>query len=951
MDIANRAEIWLNSLSPQAHSLWAKSGNEDAYLRLTQHLIDTACVAEWLWDNWVSDSLKRTLAAIWKLDEQDVRQLYIFFAGVHDVGKASVSFQRLVERRPASYYLLRPIEEAGLSLDWPRGEGPDIKFPHGLASAIFLRNWLLANGLKKPIASSLISVVDAHHGFTSDPVLLEKRIKELEGRECRFDDVAAELIESMAGLTGVSGTLGKLKKKPVAGAPQLMVGLLIMADWIASNENVFPYGAIAPQSERVADGMAFLNLPTPWMPVDPPVNVQELFNRTFGWEGSEQARPIQSAAVETAQSAVGPMLMIIEAPTGEGKTEAGLAAAHVLGQKLGAQGVYVAAPTMATANGLFERVIDWARHSSRGGSVASMYLAHSKNRLSEQFQRLRFAARKEDATSLTRGSDSEENMGGLVAHQWLSGSRKGLLSDFVVGTVDQVLMMALKVRFSMLRHVALAGKVILIDEVHAYDAYMSQYLYRVLQWCARYGMSVILMSATLPPAQRKKLAAAYGSALMRESQAAAEALDVSSYPLVSVVDGNGVRAISVPPRPDDAQIAVHRIDDELGVLRKTFGELLDGGGIALVICNTIRRAQEAYRELSADYPGEVELHHAAFIASDRSAKEDALRERLGSRARRGAGRPWRQIIVATQVAEQSLDIDADVLVTDIAPIDLIIQRAGRIHRHERPLDDRPVKLQKPMVFVRGVYDEGTVPRFDSGTEFIYGEAILLSTMAHLPETLRRPSDVPELVRCVYAAEPCIPESWRDRWDVAVKEDVKEREQSIDRAKKFLFPCLAGAADLQDLFNIVHDDSHGLGGEEAGSAQVRDTEFSVEVIAVQDTDYGYCAFGNDDDGSEILRGVEPTYQQAIKLAGSSLRLPVRMTKWDSDFKAVISELEAQTPAEWSNSALLRGQVALRFDQSGRANVGRFHLNYDREVGLVVTDEEAASSAERTVDKES
>ncbi|MGV4324838.1 CRISPR-associated helicase/endonuclease Cas3 [Trueperella pyogenes] len=951
MDIANRAEIWLNSLSPQAHSLWAKSGNEDAYLRLTQHLIDTACVAEWLWDNWVSDSLKRTLAAIWKLDEQDVRQLYIFFAGVHDVGKASVSFQRIVEQRPDSYYLLRPIEEAGLSLDWPRGEGPDIKFPHGLASAVFLRNWLLANGLKKPIASSLISVVDAHHGFTSDPVLLEKRIKELEGRECRFDDVAAELIESMAGLTGVSAALGKLKKKPVAGAPQLMVGLLIMADWIASNENVFPYGAIAPQPERVADGMAFLNLPTPWMPVDPPASVQGLFNRTFGWEGSEQARPIQSAAVETAQSAVGPMLMIIEAPTGEGKTEAGLAAAHILGQKLGAQGVYVAAPTMATANGLFERVVDWARHSSQGGTVASMYLAHSKNRLSEQFQRLRFAARKEDATSLTRGSDSEENMGGLVANQWLSGSRKGLLSDFVVGTVDQVLMMALKVRFSMLRHVALAGKVILIDEVHAYDAYMSQYLYRVLQWCARYGMSVILMSATLPPAQRKKLAAAYGSALMRESQAAAEALDVSSYPLVSVVDGNGVRAISVPPRPDDAQIAVHRIDDELGVLRKTLVELLDGGGIALVICNTIRRAQEAFRELSAEYPGEVELHHAAFIASDRSAKEDALRERLGSRARRGAGRPWRQIIVATQVAEQSLDIDADVLITDIAPIDLIIQRAGRIHRHERPLDDRPVKLRKPMVFVRGVYDEGMVPRFDSGTEFIYGEGILLSTMAHLPETLRRPSDVPELVRRVYDAEPRIPERWQERWDAAVSKDAKERARSVGRANTFLFPNLAGASELQDLFDILHDDSHGLGGEEAGSAQVRDTEFSVEVIAVRDTDFGYHAFGDGEDGLEILQGVEPTYQQARTLAGSSLRLPVRMTKRDSDFKAVINELEAQTPAEWSNSALLRGQVALRFDQSGRANVGRFHLNYDREVGLVVTDEEVASSAERTVDKES
>ncbi|MET7073610.1 CRISPR-associated helicase Cas3' [Trueperella pyogenes] len=951
MNIANRAEIWLNSLSPQAHSLWAKSGNEDAYLRLTQHLLDTACVAEWLWDNWVSDSLKRTLTAMWKLAEQDVRQLYIFYAGIHDVGKASVSFQRLVERRPASYYLLRPIEEAGLSLDWPRGEGPDTKLPHGLASAIFLRNWLLGNGVKKRVAFSLISVVDAHHGFSSDPVLFKNRLEELKGRECRFDDVAMEMLESMASLTGVGEALSKLKKKPVVGALQLMTGLLIMADWIASNENAFPYDVIAPQPERVTDGMALINLPSPWTPVDPPVNVQELFNRTFGWEGSARVRPIQTAAVEAAHSAMGPMLMIVEAPTGEGKTEAGLAAAHVLGQKSGAQGVYVAAPTMATANGLFERVVDWARYSSRGGSVASMYLAHSKNRLSEQFQRLRFGARKEVATSLTRGSDSEENMGGLVANQWLSSSRKGLLSDFVVGTVDQVLMMALKVRFSMLRHTALAGKVILIDEVHAYDAYMSQYLYRVLQWCARYGMNVILMSATLPPAQRKKLAAAYGSAIMSDSTAATESLEVSSYPLVSVVDTNGVRAISVPPRPDDAQITVRRIDDALGTLRSTLGELLDDGGVALIICNTIRRAQEAYRELSTAFPGEVELHHAAFIASERSAKEDVLRERLGPRSRRGAGRPWRQIIVATQVAEQSLDIDADVLITDIAPVDLIIQRAGRIHRHERPLDDRPVKLRKPMIFVRGVCDEGGVPKFDSGTEFIYGEAILLSTMAHLPEVIGRPSDVPELVRCVYAAEPCIPESWRDRWDAAVSKDAKERARSVGRANTFLFPTLAGASELQDLFDILHDDSHGLGGEEAGSAQVRDTEFSVEVIAVQDTDYGYHTFGDDEDGLEILQGAEPTYQQAKALAGSSLRLPVRMTKWDSDFKAVISELEAQTPAEWSNSALLRGQVALRFDQSGRANVGRFHLNYDREVGLVVTDEEVASSAERTVDKES
>ncbi|VEI13474.1 CRISPR-associated helicase Cas3' [Trueperella bialowiezensis] len=934
MDIAKQAEDWLNSLSPEAHSLWAKSGTEDAYLRLPQHLIDAACVAEWLWEHWVSDSLKRSLASTWKLSESDTKTLYIFYAGTHDVGKATVSFQRLVEHRENSSYLLQPIYDVGLSLDWPEDEGANTKFPHGTASAGFIKKWLRAQGVSMPVAARMASVADAHHGFTTDTCVLAHFEEVIEHRNTEFDTVAIEFIEAMAQITDIFSVLPNVPEI-TSDACQLMTGLLIMADWIASNEEAFPYDFIAPQPVRVKQGMSAVDLPPSWDPVAPLSNAQEFFTRTFDWDESATVRPIQQAAVEIARAATGPTLMIIEAPTGEGKTEAGLAAAHVLGEKSGAQGVFVAAPTMATANGLFERITEWARRSSKSGSVASMYLAHSKNRLYNQFQQLRRRPLGKQTAGQGSHSDQEENKGDLVANQWLSGSRRGMLSNFVVGTVDQVLMMVLKVRFSMLRHVALAGKVVIIDEVHAYDAYMSQYLYRALEWLARYGASVILMSATLPPQQRLALASAYRKQIPHDVDEPVCALDSSFYPLVSVVDGEGVRSVEVSPRPDDAQISVRRIADDLATLSELVGDLLTDGGIALVICNTIKRAQEAYRSLQVDFAGEIELHHSAFIASHRSAKEDALREKLGPTARRGKGRPLRQVIVATQVAEQSLDIDADVLITDIAPVDLIIQRAGRLHRHSRPVEDRPEKVRTPKMFIRGIEDDGEVPAFDRGAVHIYGKKLLLATMAHLPEAINRPSGVPQLVREVYSEEPDIPAAWQVQWEEACEKADAERSAKETRAKTFRFPSPSNAAELELLFDKIHNDSPDLNGEQGGSAQVRDSEFTIEVIAIQPTANGYRAFGSD---SEVLNGVLPTYSQDLDLAGNSLRLPAWTTRSDTDFNSVIDSLEANTPGEWASSGLLSGQVALNFDESGIANLGKYRVEYDPEIGLAVSTDE-------------
>lgn len=937
MEVLERADDWLTGRSAQARAIWAKSGTVDGFLTLPQHLIDAACVADWLWDNWVSRSLKRTLATTWGLDEEQVGRLYFFLAGTHDVGKATVTFQTM---RPDCPYLTAPVSDAGLPLEMTRRELDIAKFPHGVASAAILRRWLQERGMLKSLRLAVSSVLDAHHGFASDPVLSVPADKIIENYQAEWWSVHRELLDSMEKLAGVADVWDRLidGEKPVGPALQLMTGLVIMADWIASNETAFPYGLFESQEERLNHATRSVNLPPAWAPTAATEDIDAIFQTDFGWSEDYKARPVQRAVVDAARNADGPALVIIEAPTGEGKTEAGLAAAHVIGEKTGAQGVFFAAPTMSTANGLFERTKQWAERTSVSGEVASMYLAHSKNRLSEDFQELRIEGVGED----------DHSTGTVVATDWLSGRRTGILSDFVVGTVDQVLMMALQARFSMLRHVGLAGKVIIIDEVHAYDAYMSEYLYRVLQWLARYGVSVILMSATLPPAQRLKLAQAYASETNDEVSASTnrDALGSPAYPLVSVIDRKEPKAVGVPPRSADMEATIERIPDHPEALSQNLTGLLIDGGIALVICNTIARAQQTFDDLSALFQGKVELHHAGFLANQRSVKEDSLRRRLGPTAHRGDGRPDLQIVVATQVAEQSLDIDADVLVTDIAPIDLIIQRAGRLHRHQRPASDRPALLRQPRIFVRGIRSDNPVPVFDPGASAIYGDKLLLAALANLPSTFTRPDDIAELVRIVYGDDPTVPAAWEEAWTQACADDLQKRQRAAKRADTFRFPDPKYARKLTDLFQMQISDlsgSAGIDGDERGHAQVRDAEPAVEVVAIQNTDYGYIPLGGE--GADILSNSEPTPRQTFELASNTVRLPARMTRFDSDFDAVIDDLEHQTPIEWKNSGLLKGQVALRFDDQGEAHAGRFVVRYSSERGLeVAVDKESPQRGE-------
>ncbi|MHA2788002.1 CRISPR-associated helicase Cas3' [Corynebacterium sp. S7] len=933
--IARASDTFLQNCSNASKSLWAKTGEDEQCMSLPQHIADSLCAAAYIWEDWVSGSVKGTLSRLTGLDVGEVQRLYLFLAGCHDLGKSTPDFEAMARKIPGQGHLAAAVEDAGLSLRYANEKGAEEWLPHGKSSGYLLWEGLKGKGISLRLVNSLASVVEAHHGISSS-VAWKKLGSGFSRLGKEWKSVHADLFNGVSTATGVDQVLTVLEEKERdlnADSLQLLTGLVVMADWIASNTKAFPLQVEGGQAERLRCAVEEIKLTGPWAHRVEIEDINQFYRQSFGWHESFKVRPVQEVAVRVARRIAEPgvpSLTVIEAPTGEGKTEAGLAIAQILGSACGAQGLFFAAPTMSTANGLYDRTSRWASRAAQGESVSSMYLAHSKNQLFRQFRELRFSEIGQD----------EDEYGSVIASQWMSGSKKGLLSNFAVGTVDQVLMLALQMRHSMLRHVALAGKVIIIDEAHAYDAYMSAYLETALSWLARYGVSVIIMSATLPPTQRKNLVAAFAKELpgVESLNEVEKVKSAQGYPLVTSVSSNGIRYEVATARPSDLVASIKIIDDDLSTLSHKVEELLTEGGIALVICNTVRRAQEAYAALTNIFPGETQLHHSAFIASDRSAKEDELRRVLGPRAHRGEDRPERLIVVATQVAEQSLDIDADVLITDIAPMDLIIQRAGRLHRHSRPEEDRPGSLQVPQILLRGILQEHPVPVFDSGAEAVYDAAILMATFHHLPQRFRRPDDIENLVRHTYELveqQGPVPMEWEDGWAAALASNREKRDDAESRAKDFRIPEPSQAEHLSSLFKRISGGGTDISGEERGIAQVRDAEPNVEVIAIQRSDYGYRPFGLSDEADlQDSTDSDLSYKQALRLAGSTVRLPAWVTRRETDFEEVISALERCTPTTWRNSSLLRGRVALDFDSAGDAEIGRFLLHYSPELGLTV-----------------
>ena len=376
-------------------------------------------------------------------------------------------------------------------------------------------------------------------------------------------------------------------------------------------------------------------------------------------------------------------LTIVEAPTGSGKTEAALAHAWRLIAAGLADSIVFALPTQATANAMLGRLQRIAPYLFT--DHPNLLLAHGTSRFNDTFTKIKHTGRD--------GYDSEEDAW-VQCSKWLAESRKRVfLGQVGVCTVDQVLISVLPVKHRFVRGFGVGRSMLIVDEVHAYDAYMYGLLEEVLRQQKKAGGSAILLSATLPEQQRRQLCAAWG--LKSEERA-----EKTPYPLITWAGNAAIIQYLLDPAqmPEERKVQVEplRIDglqpDET-LLQRIVAAAASGAQVAIV-CNLVDVAQRLARKLRDMTSMPVDLFHARYCFTHRQRKEKRVIMRFGLKGKRRTGR----ILVATQVVEQSLDVDFDWLITQLCPVDLLFQRMGRLHRHDRT-GKRPTGFEMPLCTV------------------------------------------------------------------------------------------------------------------------------------------------------------------------------------------------------------------------------------------------------------
>ena len=673
--------------------LWAKSSDRcagasgDGY-PLPQHLLDVAAVAM---------ELQAAVPCPGCMDPLWASAL----AGCHDLGKASPGFQRLLGRAAVPGFDM-PI-------------GPD---RHDAMTVPILRARLQGLGLGRSSAKAFADAVGAHHGSVVASTEVMKAGSWATRCSPAWRNAHDELFQILLTGTGAAGL------PPGLDPAQLrwLMGLTTVADWIGSSDALcradrlgeafephdwFEHGRILARAALIGIGLAGGGLQSV------PSGRSALALALDGWA----PRPLQLCVADVLDDLGDePGLIVIEAPMGEGKTEAGLGCGVPLGSDCGrGRGIYMAMPTQATSNALYRRVARFLDRASTGRS--ELALAHGAGGPWAAQARLR---------EIGLGTADSS----VQAAWWFKGSKRALLASNGIGTVDQALIGVLNARHSFVRLFGLAGRTVIFDELHAYDSYTGGLIERLANWLQRLGCRVVLMSATLPAVRRDSILQAWAGDVP---------VPAAAYPRVTWARPGAVQAVAFPAARQQ-QLVVEGIDAD-NVATRAVAMAKQGARVLLVV-NKVRRAQELYGLTAGSVPST--LFHARFPMDERLEIERRVLQQFGP----GGSCTGGHVLVATQVAEQSLDIDMDVLMTDIAPVDLVMQRAGRIHRHDRA---RPAGFEQPLVLVAGL-DE-VLPPVDL-TSFIYDRWLVLRSTAWLQAhpQLQFPGDIDLAVQEVYGSE-------------------------------------------------------------------------------------------------------------------------------------------------------------------------------------------------------
>jgi CRISPR-associated endonuclease/helicase Cas3 len=882
--------------------VWGKmkreAPSEEVRYPLLFHMVDVARVVEALWNRSLQAGTRRFIADQVSLPEAAACAWISFWAGLHDIGKASPVFQGRSEEAK-QLLASHGLEFHRFVNDFPHGDITASILPSVIGRA--LPEAQLTNEFSRAIGMA----IGGHHG-----IFWSKNIEPgpLQRGGPMWSELQWHLAAELAHLLDVASlpTPGYVASRAFYA---VVAGLTSVADWIASNEQFFPYKGekCAPRehlelshklAERAIQRVGWAD----WAPPAATARFQELFPSIVA-----QPRPLQKKTVELAEMLCGsPGLVMIEAPMGEGKTEAAMYLADRWATTLGQKGCYFALPTQATSNQMFGRVLQFLG-DRYPGSPTNLRLIHGGALLSDDFPELRMR--------LTEDGDSADPSPDVLAAQWFLPKKRGLLAPFGVGTIDQALLSVLQTRHFFVRLFGLAQKTVIIDEIHAYDTYMSTLLEDLIGWLRALGSPVILLSATLPAKKRRDLLQAYG----------AMGGDVveASYPRITWASGEFTGAAEVEARRE-MELHLRCIGDDLEVLAHDLGDLLENGGCVAIVCNTVKRAQEAYvaiREAAIAPPDSLILLHSRYIFEEREKREKRVLQAFGKDGKR----PHCAILVATQIIEQSLDVDFDLMVTDLAPVDLVIQRAGRVHRHEHP---RPSSMNQPALWIRMPdMDDSGLPDFGASAH-IYEPYFLLLSYLNLREcsTLLLPDDIEVVIEKVYG-DPKGP--WPSPGFENVVRAAKKHMES--KVREDLFKArgnLVPKHDTGGVLEFFHEFNKGLDEDNPEvhrslQALTRLVEPSVQVVCLNRSPHG--VFLGEGNRRSLDMSKSPGWETINELLRRSMTI--------TDKRVVFGLMRGEPPLAWKACAALRHHRLLEFE-NGLLQRDGYLLRLDEELGLCI-----------------
>jgi CRISPR-associated endonuclease/helicase Cas3 len=715
-------------------SCWAKTKEDGTPgINVLEHCLNVGCVAESLialLPSPLTQMLPRGTATL---------------AALHDVGKLTPGFQV----KCATWLDQHHLRERAAREGWSQQESDHAKISQGSLQSLFkdtgLYAWAAAAG--------------AHHGRLKGLRVAGSGIWEDERQR-----LAAAIIEILGPLPDVP---------PADAAVWLVAGLISVADWIGSDEENFPQGKRWSRSERCGQARDSL-LRVGWQraPIRPLSGFTELFPEI------QTPNSLQRTVVEAVRE---PGVYVIEGPMGCGKTEAALAAAYEILLSGSAHGLYFALPTQLTSDRIYRRVQSFVARIAD----AAVRLAHANSWLIEAAPPIQLRA------SVRGDHEGEEHV--RAGRDWFASAKRALLMQFGVGTVDQALLGIVAAKHFFVRQFGLAGKVVVLDEVHTYDVYTGTLISLLVKRLRELGSTVIILSATLTKQRRRELLGYEGSDPLSDA-----------YPLLSGKATASFFERACEPLPS-MRYGVRTVAGPIPV-REPW-ERADRGECVLWIRNTVSEAQETFRLLRRAAGGNgpvIGLLHSRFPFFRREQLEDEWMERLGKDSAR---RPPGCVLVSTQVAEQSVDIDADFMVTDLAPTDMLLQRLGRVWRHERLARH----CAQPEVWIQGPSaDEGwlrSATAWDlrkalGKSAKVYAPYVLLRSLAlwRCREAITIPGEIRGVLEATYAETADEPPAWRELRTSLEEEKERMARMALTAASVWAVPALGDEEGVQTRLN-------------------------------------------------------------------------------------------------------------------------------------------------------